>query len=149
MIDRMKEVPIGFCHCGCGQKTNLVRQDSVKRGVIAGEPCKYVAGHQCRRSAEERFWEKVTKGERDECWLWEGAISNGYGMMKIGNKAIGAHRISYELAYGGLSDELDICHTCDVGLCVNPNHLFQGTTKDNIDDCLKKGRRVIFGRPYP
>jgi len=33
-------------------------------------------------------------------------------------------------------------HTCDNGHCVNPDHLIVGTQKENIDDCIRRGRKV-------
>jgi len=36
----------------------------------------------------------------------------------------------------------DVCHTCDNPECANPDHLFAGTTQDNKDDCMAKGRHV-------
>lgn len=36
------------------------------------------------------------------------------------------------------------CHTCDRGWCVNPDHLFKGTYKDNVEDCIRKGRRIYM-----
>lgn len=33
-----------------------------------------------------------------------------------------------------------MCHTCDVPLCVNPEHLFLGDTRANMADRHQKGR---------
>lgn len=92
-------------------------------------------------SASERFWSKVKKGP--DCWEWTGAkYYNGYGQFYKRPNKITAHRYSYELKYGEAPKELKVCHKCDNRSCVNPEHLFLGTQKDNIQDMIKKGRRV-------
>lgn len=89
----------------------------------------------------KRFWDKVAKSAY--CWEWKAyRTSAGYGAMssKHGMPNILAHRFSWELVNGPISEGMCILHKCDNRLCVNPNHLFLGTKKDNTQDMLKKGR---------
>jgi hypothetical protein len=88
---------------------------------------------------QERFWSKVEKTE--ECWHWIGAVqSKGYGSISISGKTYSAHRVSYEIKYGKIPYGMYVLHRCDNTRCVNPEHLFLGTARDNSQDMVVKGR---------
>jgi len=89
----------------------------------------------------DRFLNKVNK--TDSCWIWLGAKqTSGYGRFYNGdlNKVIGSHQFSYLYFIGQIPNGINVCHNCDNPSCVNPNHLFLGTQKDNLKDMFKKGR---------
>lgn len=87
----------------------------------------------------QKFWKNPNKKLPNECWEWIGCKDkNGYGFItsKISRRA---HRISYLLHFED-PKEMHVLHKFDNTSCVNPNHLFLGTHKDNMQDMKKKGR---------
>ncbi|KKM23639.1 hypothetical protein LCGC14_1613240 [marine sediment metagenome] len=67
-----------------------------------------------------------------------------YGRVVGAGKNMSAHRYTWIIRNGDIPEEKVICHTCDNGLCININHLFLGTQKDNVHDMIKKGRGRSF-----
>lgn len=95
------------------------------------------------RSTDEltrlKFESRVKVDNKTGCWIWKGKTTNGYGTFQN----IQAHRASWMLYRGVIPKGRNVCHNCPEGdnpICVNPDHLFTGTQKDNIQDCLRKGR---------
>lgn len=70
---------------------------------------------------------KITGG----CWLLPKRI-NGYGDIRIGNKRIKAHRLSYRLFIGKIAQGLEIDHVCRRRNCINPKHLRAVSRYENI-----------------
>lgn len=123
-----------------------------------GKELKSYSSKRCRSCSkkvpfEQRFWSKVNKDGSTmlhmttPCWEWIGRkLKNKYGYFDIlieTNKSISvyAHRISWELFNNQpIPKGLYVLHRCDNPSCVNPEHLFLGTYKDNSDDMIRKGR---------
>jgi len=96
-----------------------------------------------------RFWNRIRKLENG-CWEWTGSKwDNGYGRLMVGKKRVKAHRVSFLIHNGFLTDGKIICHTCDNPSCCNPQHLFEGTCLDNTRDAIAKGRMNSVGERNP
>lgn len=98
-----------------------------------------------------KFWMKVAEDKSTKmlrtskqwlghCWIWRGFLRKGYGIFSFHQQPYRAHRIAFFLHNGYITDKLFICHKCDNPQCVNPLHLFEGTSNENTQDMIRKGR---------
>lgn len=91
----------------------------------------------------EKFIFPVTESG---CWLWNGGHETrgwpflNYGRIWVRGRTLPAHRVAYEHFVGPIPEGMLVLHKCDVPLCVNPDHLFLGTYRDNTMDMIRKGR---------
>jgi hypothetical protein len=95
-----------------------------------------------------RFWTRVNKDGpvhpvHGQCWVWTaGSFTGGYGAITVNGRLLKAHRVSWLLYHDDIPDDLCVLHKCDNPPCVNPAHLFLGTTQDNTADLVSKNRQA-------
>lgn len=99
----------------------------------------------------QSFHSKYVKLESG-CWEWKaGRFERGYGKFNKRASKYGissyAHRASWQIHFGEIPDGMQVCHKCDNPCCVNPEHLFLGSAKDNMEDASHKGRMYGWKRP--
>jgi len=86
------------------------------------------------------------------CWLWLAHVANttGYGQTTYRQRTHLAHRVSWILHRGEIPDGAWVLHKCDQRSCVNPDHLYLGTAKENSRDRDQKGRgkMPLFGENH-
>ncbi len=96
---------------------------------------------------QKRFESKVKKTK--SCWLWQGrvlynGIGEPYGSLRISGRVVPATHVAWFLATGYWPIHRQINHTCHNTLCVNPDHIYDGTQKQNVDD-MYRAKRQRYG----
>src|SRR6185369_15101616 len=117
----------GLCECGCGNSAPIATRTYTKRGIIAGQPMRFLPQHQGLKSPFE--YTVSTNG----CWLWQRAITTaGYGSVRFNGETAYAHRMVYERHKGPITPGLVLDHLCRNPACVNPDHLEPVSQRENI-----------------
>lgn len=84
------------------------------------------------------------------CRIWTGAIgSSGYGKINIRRRNDGklktrsAHRVSLADFLGVPVWRMNhVAHHCDNRACIEPLHLRSTTQRQNVRECVERGRHV-------
>ncbi len=105
--------------------------------------------YNAEESLKKRFDIAYQINNINGCWEWIKTLNLwGYGKITYRDnkksKEISAHRLSYILNIGKLPKKKLVLHKCDNRKCVNPQHLYLGTQKDNMNDMINKKRAVIL-----
>lgn len=109
--------------------------------------CSEACATELRGDFTARFWRRVdtngpvAPGMRSSCWLWTGRLeTSGYARIKRdkSRQQVSVHRAAWELRNGPIPVGRLVLHRCDVRHCVR--HLYLGTTQNNTDDMLRRGR---------
>ena len=152
-----------FCSCACAVDGRRLPDRACERCGRLFHVSPYsvkmgyarFCGRECWRlnfgSLQERFWKFVEKS--DGCWLWTASITTrGYGQIAardVSSSPLRAHRLSWEIHFGDIPDDLEVCHSCDANYppgdityrrCVRPDHLWLGTHAENLADMKAKKR---------
>ena len=144
----MKEMYHGRNCKECRQKylSFMQKERSRKKCPICKKEINSILTQECSTKCKILNRHKVI----NECWEWQGKLnSSGYGCFQENingdKKEVRAHRESYRIFKGEIPEGMQVLHKCDNPKCCNPDHLWLGTHKDNMDDRNKKGR-VFNGR---
>ena len=121
--------------CGCTNNKRSATKKSTVQKVI--------------KTNRQRLQDAITLNETNGCWEWKkSTFKGGYGAITINGKQFSAHRASYECFVGEIPEGLHVLHKCDNPRCINPDHLWVGTHKENMLDKMAKGRDNVKGRSF-
>jgi len=140
--------------CFICSKEFFVRSDRVKTAKFCSRKCQMpwitqqsVVKMKEKWATEDTFVKLKESFDRfvvkkDGCWDWNGCKTDGYGAFRFRGKHFKAHRASWIIHNGEISEGLWVLHKCDNRGCSNPEHLFIGNALDNQRDKMSKGRGV-------
>lgn len=84
---------------------------------------------------------KQVRPTKNGCLEFFGCLNHdGYGRINKNGRLVYVHREIFREFVEEIPEGMCVCHTCDNPCCINTNHLFLGTHKQNMEDKARKGR---------
>jgi hypothetical protein len=76
------------------------------------------------------------------CWICTSHArgGNGYPQVGVNRKITTIARVLLKQKYRDFSSNVHVLHRCDDKGCINPEHLYIGTNKDNMNDRRERCR---------
>lgn len=110
--------------------------------MICGKPSCVNPNHL--GTLDERVWKRLEKRivHAGECWEVKRQSGKWYDKTMFRGKGESLHRIAYMLKVGRIPAGMCVCHHCDNPKCIRTDHLFVGTRRDNVNDCVNKNRHT-------
>lgn len=128
----------GYCECGCGQLTLISTKNDASTQRVKGRPMRFIRGHNALKSPPELL-EGVTYIAKDcgyitPCWMWQGPIAHGYGIVHYQRREVRAHKYSHEVLVGSLPDNVVGHHKCRTKSCIRIDHVVWKTQSEHMRD---------------
>ncbi len=105
-------------------------------------------GIWARPSDLDKLLARCTRDKATGCLNCSGFAYRGYPRAMVGGKQMRANRAAWILHKGPIPAGQQVLHKCDNRRCVEEEHLFLGTNRDNMDDKIAKGRQ-LHGEKVP
>ena len=82
------------------------------------------------------------------CMVWKYSLhKDGYGTLSIDGKQELAHRAVFVQTRGNIPKDKQVNHLCNRPYCIQPSHLYAGTSQDNRDDSQIFSKEELFHTP--
>jgi len=133
------------CLCDCG-KEKIISGSSLRRNTSKSCGCiNSPQGMEAILRLKKNLEQKSRKNIETGCIEWTGFYVKhfGYGAVGFKGRQMRAHRASWLVYKGEIPKGKLVCHKCDNPKCINVDHLFLGTYKENMEDMLRKKRGVF------
>lgn len=124
VVDKLQSVREGW----------IIRR--ISEGILRNRKCREVCEFLLHTTSF------IVPDSETDCWQWCGGLdTHGYPRIRWAGSMIYLHRLFLEIKGVLIVPKVDYCcHHCDNPKCLNPDHLYKGTAKTNIDDCIRRGR---------